>query len=222
MQPSRLEYVKDGIRLDNLCLFWLLHSTPLPPHSCPSTPLPPHSCLSTPLSSYSSLPFCRFTSCLSSFQRSLSSYPSLWFPSSSFLSLPSYFRKSSWGVGVLWFCHFWAVSSYMYIYWITGRPQWKLSHIISKQHYEKLSLAGTRKVNHSGFYWSKRWWGGSGISWTICKSFAPHSRQITTPLPHHSVLMPFLPPNQRHQSNEESLLLVSALKISFFFLTQNM
>ena len=38
--------------------------------------------------------------------------------------------------------------------------------------------AGTRKVNHSGFYWSKRWWGGSGISWTICKSFAPHSRQI--------------------------------------------
>jgi len=24
---------------------------------------------------------------------------------------------------------------------------------------------------------------GSGISWTICKSFAPHSRQITTPVP---------------------------------------
>ena len=44
---------------------------------------------------------------------------------------------------------------------------------------------GTRKVNHSGFYWSKRWWGGSGISWTICKSFAPHSRQKTKPVPHH-------------------------------------
>jgi len=29
--------------------------------------------------------------------------------------------------------------------------------------------------------------GGSGISWTICKSFAPHSRQITTPVPHHSI-----------------------------------
>ena len=27
---------------------------------------------------------------------------------------------------------------------------------------------------------------GSGISWTVCKS-APRSRQITTPVPHHSV-----------------------------------
>jgi len=47
--------------------------------------------------------------------------------------------------------------------------------------------------------------GGSGISWTICKSFAPHSRQITMPTPHHSVFtgqMPFLPPNQQHQSTE--------------------
>jgi len=32
------------------------------------------------------------------------------------------------------------------------------------------------------------WSGGSGISWTIRKSFAPRSRQITTPEPHHSVL----------------------------------
>jgi len=29
---------------------------------------------------------------------------------------------------------------------------------------------------------------GSGISWAICKS-APHSRQITTPAPHHSVFL---------------------------------
>jgi len=43
-----------------------------------------------------------------------------------------------------------------------------------------------RKVNCSGFYWSKRWWGGSGISWTMCKSSAPRSRQITTPVPRHS------------------------------------
>jgi len=28
---------------------------------------------------------------------------------------------------------------------------------------------------------------GSGTSWTICKSFAPRSRQIITPVPHHSV-----------------------------------
>jgi len=30
--------------------------------------------------------------------------------------------------------------------------------------------------------------GGSGISWTICKSFAPRFRQMATPVPHHSVL----------------------------------
>ena len=45
---------------------------------------------------------------------------------------------------------------------------------------------------------------GSGISWAICKS-APCSRQITTPAPHHSFFtgrMPFLPPNQQHQSTE--------------------
>ena len=28
---------------------------------------------------------------------------------------------------------------------------------------------------------------GSGISWTICKQSAPGSRQITTPIPHHSI-----------------------------------
>jgi len=46
---------------------------------------------------------------------------------------------------------------------------------------------------------------GSGISWAICKS-APRSRQITMPTPHHSIFltgrMPFLPPNQQHQSTE--------------------
>jgi len=31
-----------------------------------------------------------------------------------------------------------------------------------------------------------RWWGGCGISWTICKSFAPRSRQTTMPVSHHS------------------------------------
>jgi len=36
---------------------------------------------------------------------------------------------------------------------------------------------------------------GSGISWAVCK-YAPRSRKITTPTPHHSVFtgrMPFLP-----------------------------
>jgi len=43
------------------------------------------------------------------------------------------------------------------------------------------------------------------ISWTACKSFAPRFKQITTPVPHHSVftgLMSFLPPNQQRQSAE--------------------
>jgi len=50
-----------------------------------------------------------------------------------------------------------------------------------------------QKGIHSGFYWHKRWWGGSGISWTICKSFAPRYRQITTRVPHHSILQPGCP-----------------------------
>jgi len=62
-----------------------------------------------------------------------------------------------------------------------------------------------RQIVDSGFYWYKRWWGGSGISWTTCKSFAPCSKQITTPVPHHSVFtgrMPFLPPIQQRESTE--------------------
>jgi len=38
-----------------------------------------------------------------------------------------------------------------------------------------------QKGKPSGFYWSKRWWGGSDVSWTICKSFAPCSRHASTP-----------------------------------------
>ena len=63
----------------------------------------------------------------------------------------------------------------------------------------------TRRINHSGIYWSLRWRGGRGISWTICKSFALHSRQITTSTPHLSVFtgrMLFLQPNQQCQSTE--------------------
>jgi len=43
---------------------------------------------------------------------------------------------------------------------------------------------------------------GSSISWTMCKSFAPRSRQITMPAPHHSIFtsrMLFLTPNQQCQ-----------------------
>jgi len=53
--------------------------------------------------------------------------------------------------------------------------------------------------------------GGSGISWTICKSFAPYSRQITTPVPHHSIfygpdaLLDAQPTVSKAQSNKGSL-----------------
>jgi len=64
--------------------------------------------------------------------------------------------------------------------------------------------ASTRKVKPIWILLKQETVSGSGISWAICKS-APHSRQITTPAPHHSVFtgpMPFLSPNQQHQSTE--------------------
>jgi len=44
--------------------------------------------------------------------------------------------------------------------------------------------------------------GCSGISWTICKQSAPHSKQITAPTHHHSIFTGrtlFLTPNQQCQ-----------------------
>jgi len=46
-------------------------------------------------------------------------------------------------------------------------------------------------------------WDDSGISWTICKQSAPHSRETTTPTPHHSMFtdrMLFLTPNQQRKA----------------------
>ena len=45
--------------------------------------------------------------------------------------------------------------------------------------------AGTRKVKPIWLLLKQETVSGSGISWAICKS-APRSRQITTPVPHHS------------------------------------
>ena len=62
--------------------------------------------------------------------------------------------------------------------------------------------AGTRKVKPIWILLKRETVSSSGISWAICKS-APCSRQTTTPAPHHSFFtgrMPFLPPNQQHQS----------------------
>jgi len=48
--------------------------------------------------------------------------------------------------------------------------------------------AGTRKVKPIWILLKHETVSGSGISWAICKS-APRSRQITTPVPHHSVFL---------------------------------
>jgi len=62
--------------------------------------------------------------------------------------------------------------------------------------------AGTRKVKTIWILLKQGTVSGSGISWDTCES-APHSKQITTAAPHHSVSftgrMPFLLPNQEHQ-----------------------
>ena len=48
--------------------------------------------------------------------------------------------------------------------------------------------ASTRKVKPTWILIKQETVSGNGISWAICKS-APHSRQITTPAPHCSVLL---------------------------------
>ena len=48
---------------------------------------------------------------------------------------------------------------------------------------------GVRRYQKNKPFWillKQRQWGSSGISWTICKSFAPRSRQMTMPAPRHS------------------------------------
>ena len=69
--------------------------------------------------------------------------------------------------------------------------------------------AGTRKVNQSGFYWSKRH-SGSDISWAICKS-APRSRQITMPAPHQSVFLQAGCPSCRPTNSVKALKAVFSI-----------
>ena len=57
---------------------------------------------------------------------------------------------------------------------------WILSGTIRVSRYQK----GKTKTNLD--FLKKETVSGSGISWAICKS-APRPRQITTPVPHHSV-----------------------------------
>jgi len=61
------------------------------------------------------------------------------------------------------------------------------SHLLCIRQTDTLGKPAPERLNQSGFEWSKRRWGDSGISLTMCKSFAPRSRQITTPAPNHSI-----------------------------------
>ena len=66
--------------------------------------------------------------------------------------------------------------------------------------------SGTRKIKPIWILLKQETVSGSGMSWAICKS-APRSRQITNPCQHPTAQfftgrMPFLPPNQQHQSTE--------------------
>ena len=68
----------------------------------------------------------------------------------------------------------------------------------------------TRKVNQSGFYWSKRQWvavasAGLYASLHLASDKQPH--QHPTTLMFFTGRMPFLPPNQQHQSTEGTLCL---------------
>jgi len=81
-----------------------------------------------------------------------------------------------------------------------------ISHPFNGLFQDILGKPAPEKLKPSGFYWSKRWGVAAGISWAICKSFAPRSRQITTSVPHHSVFTgqtPFPPPNQQHQRTSD-------------------
>jgi len=56
-----------------------------------------------------------------------------------------------------------------------------LLHLFNGLFSRTTRLSRNQKGKPFWIYWNKWWWGGICISWTICKSFAPLSRQITTP-----------------------------------------
>jgi len=49
--------------------------------------------------------------------------------------------------------------------------------------------SGTSKVKAIWILMKQEMMGCNGINWTICKSFAPWSRQIITPAPHHTIFI---------------------------------
>jgi len=77
--------------------------------------------------------------------------------------------------------------------------------------HDNLGKLAPERWNQSGFLWSKRWLGGSGISWMTFKSLAPVSSQITMPACHHSIFtgrMLFLTTKQQRQNTEGCRILI--------------
>ena len=82
--------------------------------------------------------------------------------------------------------------------------------------------SGTRKVKPIWILLKQETVSGSGISWAVCKS-APRSRQITTPAPHHSVLLQTRCPSCCPTNSVKALkvLLIALRTYSHFVLANN-
>jgi len=85
-----------------------------------------------------------------------------------------------------WWCE-WDLTQQNQTRSIKTRQKTKQTPVHRRLFQDNVCKPAPERLNQSGFWWSNRWRGGSGISWIICKSFAPCSRPITTPAPHHSI-----------------------------------
>ena len=95
-----------------------------------------------------------------------------------------------------------AVYYYYYYYYKYGRPPLLNNKCLDDEisthmhaHTQPFNspLSESTKVSwyqkkHSGFYWSKRWWSGSGIIWKICKTASRSRKKTTMPIPHPMLL----------------------------------
>jgi len=85
------------------------------------------------------------------------------------------------------------------------RPSWILSGTTRVRWHQKVKARKVKPTNLDLL--EQEIVSDSGISWAIHKS-APWPRHITMRASHHSVFtgqMPFLPPNQQHQSTEGTM-----------------
>ena len=80
-----------------------------------------------------------------------------------------------------------------------------------------LGWAGTRKVKPIWILLKQETVSGSGISCAICK-FAPRSRQITTPAPHHSVFVQAGCPSCRPTNSVKALKAHTTATLSLLLL----